>query len=85
MEILTIIVCGMFVLTYSTAPRSSNVWTRAEFDLTGPCSMNEVNPIVLGTPLTLKQSYTHERGRPSAFLISNFSLDAAFAHLETDR
>lgn len=52
----TIMVCGMFVLTYGTAPRSTRTCTMAEFDLTGPCWMNEVKPMVEATPSISKQS-----------------------------
>ena len=35
-ELLTIIVCGIFVFTYKTAPALINKSTRDEFSLAGP-------------------------------------------------
>lgn len=53
---LTIIVCGIFVFTYVIAPSLVRIWTVGELYVIGPFSIKDVNPIVEGTPSTLKQS-----------------------------
>lgn len=52
----TIMVCGIFVFTYVIAPSLVRIWTVGELYFKGPFSINAVNPIVEGTPSTLKQS-----------------------------
>jgi hypothetical protein len=52
---LTIIVCGTFVLTYTTAPRSVKMSTSGEF-FSDIRPKNDTKPMVASEPSTSKQS-----------------------------
>ena len=54
---LTIIVCGMFVLTYSTAPSFNSIFTSAEFVFDGSSFRRATYPTVDCVPSTQKLSF----------------------------
>ena len=56
-DIFTIIVCGILVFTYNTAPSSRSIFTSAEFVVAGSFSRNATYPIVDCTPSTQKLSF----------------------------